>query len=216
MSNHPIAAAVAVLVAADPAGCDRVALSGLIVDAQRVRSWLDALDATLARRAAELDEPGLVSGGGRRSSREAATVAARGDTCAAMSELHEALAAGTVAAGHVDAIARVAGQLDDDTRTELLSQATELVDTAAGRRWTASSVTSVTSPAAWKATGWPEPNGSASNDRSAGGSTSRPGCATPASSWTLKPTPASAAPSTTPSPPNEPSPKPTRRGRSTS
>ena len=48
-----------------------------------------------------------------------------------MPELHDALAAGTVAAGHVDAVARVAGQVEPDVRSQLVEKAAELVDTAA-------------------------------------------------------------------------------------
>jgi hypothetical protein len=91
-----------------------------------VRSWLDALEARLARRVAELasvdggDRPAaVISGGGRRSGREAAAVERRGAAFELLPRLGEALAAGVVSAGHVDAVARAVGELDDAGRTEL-------------------------------------------------------------------------------------------------
>ena len=47
-----------------------------------------------------------------------------------MPELHEALSSGTVAAGHVDAVARVAGQVDEAVRSQLVEQAADLVEKA--------------------------------------------------------------------------------------
>ena len=109
MSPHPIVGLVTTLTAADPAGCPRTEIAELASQSAQVRCWLDVFDATLA---AASPDPTVVSGGGRRSSREANTIAACGQLCAEMPELHDALAAGTVAAGHVDAVARVAGQVE--------------------------------------------------------------------------------------------------------
>ena len=127
MNPHPIVGLVTVLTAADPAGCPRTEIAELASQSAQVRSWLDAFDATLA---AASPDPTVVSGGGRRSSREANTIAARGEVCADMPELHDALAAGTVAAGHVDAVARVAGQVEESVRAQLVEQAAELVEKA--------------------------------------------------------------------------------------
>ena len=128
MSPHPIVAVVTTLTAVDPAGRTRTEIAELAARSSEVRCWLDAFDATLA---AASDDPTVLSRGGRRSSREANAVAARGQVCADMPELHDALAAGTVAAGHVDAVARVAGQVEPDVRSQLVEKAAELVDTAA-------------------------------------------------------------------------------------
>src|SRR5918993_3656130 len=127
MKLHPIVGLVTVLTTADPAGCPRTEIAELASQSAQVRCWLDAFDATLA---AASSDPTVVSGGGRRSSREANTVAARGQVCAEMPELHEALAAGTVASGHVDAVARVAGQVERAVRAQLVEQAADLVDKA--------------------------------------------------------------------------------------
>ena len=129
MSPHPIVGLVTTLTAADPTGCTRTEIAELASRSAQVRSWLDAFDATLA---AASPDPTVVSGGGRRSSREANTIAARGQVCAEMPELHDALTAGTVAAGHVDAVARVAGQVEPAVREQLVEQAAELVETGVG------------------------------------------------------------------------------------
>ncbi len=58
-------------------------------------------------------------------------VSERATVCEAMPEVHSALAAGTLSAGHADAIARAANRLDDDERVELAAMASELVEQAA-------------------------------------------------------------------------------------
>jgi hypothetical protein len=98
----------------------------LVALSQRVRAWLDAFDVRLAVHAARLAEQGscepasaLLSGGGRRSAREADAAARRATVCADLTEVHDALACGRMSAGHVDAVARLAGELDDAARAEL-------------------------------------------------------------------------------------------------
>ena len=78
-----------------------------------------------------LGDPTVLVTEGRRSAREAKTVTARGEICAAMPDVHSALASGVVSAGHVDAIARAAAQLEPDTRAALAEAAPALVDAAA-------------------------------------------------------------------------------------
>ena len=58
-------------------------------------------------------------------------IAERSAVCTAMPEVHEALAAGTLSAGHADAIARAANRLDAEERVELAAQAPSLVEQAA-------------------------------------------------------------------------------------
>src|SRR5262245_21558925 len=114
------------VLAIDPTTCDATALTVLSDGVQRLRCWLDAVDvAAVARSAA------LATAGGRRSTREADVVHERATVCAAMPDVHEALAAGTLSAGHADAIARAANRLDDDERLELAARAPELVEHAA-------------------------------------------------------------------------------------
>ena len=132
-----IGALVAQLTAADPATCDRAALADLVNVSQRVRGWLDAFDARIALHATRLAAAGscepaatLLAAGGRRSSRDADAAARRGALCAEMAGVHDALAAGAVSAGHVDAIAHVAARLDDSARAELKDLEAAIVGSA--------------------------------------------------------------------------------------
>jgi hypothetical protein len=125
------------LADADPACCDRDELAGLIRRATRVRAWLDALDARVALRARELADDGrcetpcsLLADEGRRAGRDAQAAATRAEVCAEMPGFHDALAAGAVSAGHVDAVARAAAQLSDAGRSELNTHADSLVSSA--------------------------------------------------------------------------------------
>ena len=125
MFEAEIVAAVTQLTSADPATCDPGGLAEIVSAAQRVRSWLDALDvrvAVAASRSAEAgscETPGdVLSGGGRRAGREAAAAARRGKVCDRLAAVHDALAAGAVSAGHVDAIVRVADQLEPERAAE--------------------------------------------------------------------------------------------------
>src|SRR5262245_28897750 len=114
------------VLATDPATCDATELAGLSDGVQRLRCWLDALDAAVVARSAA-----LATAGGRRSMRESDVIHERATVCAAMPDVHEALAAGTLSAGHADAIARAANRLDDAERRELAAGAPELVEQAA-------------------------------------------------------------------------------------
>ena len=114
------------IAATDPTTCDATALTSLAAGAHRVRCWLDAVDAAVVSRSAE-----LASADGRRSSREADVIAERAAVCSAMPEVHAALAAGTVSAGHADAIARAAHRLDEREQVELAALAPTLVEQAA-------------------------------------------------------------------------------------
>src|SRR5215203_3182898 len=120
MKPHPILAAVTTLSVTEPARCDRVALSDLAGLVRQVRGWLDAVEASVATRAAQLAVPEVVAAG--RASREVRTVVGRGQVCEAVPSLHTALADGIVAAGHVDAIAREAARLDERARAALLGE----------------------------------------------------------------------------------------------
>ena len=126
MFGAEVVATVTELTAAGPACCDRDGLATLAADVRRVRAWLDAVDARIAVHAARLAADGacepagdLLAGGGRRASRDAAAAARRGEVCDQLPKVHDALAAGAVSAGHVDAIARTAAGLDDAARSEL-------------------------------------------------------------------------------------------------
>src|SRR5215207_6963587 len=114
------------IAATDPATCDAAELRSMSAGLHRMRCWLDAADAAVVSRSAE-----LASAGGRRSSREADVIAERAAVCTSMPEVHAAMADGTLSAGHADAIARAANRLDTDERVELAAQAPSLIDQAA-------------------------------------------------------------------------------------
>ncbi len=126
------------LLVADPEEQDRNGLDGLVGRSLRMRGWLDALDVRIATRAAELAAAGegeapfrVLAGGGRRAKRDAEAAATRGIVCERMPELGEALADGTIGAGHVDAVVNAARGLDDDAKQELAGHAEALVNAAA-------------------------------------------------------------------------------------
>ena len=123
VGREALFAAFAELSECDPLQQDRDGLEGLVRRSLRLRGWLDAIDARIAARAAQLaavgsseDASTVLAGGGRRSRRDAEAAADRGTVCERLPLLATALANGTVTAGHVDAIASAARQLDDDGR----------------------------------------------------------------------------------------------------
>jgi hypothetical protein len=137
MFGPDVVALATQLAAADPATCDRGALTGLVETAQRLRCWLDAFDARIALQASRLAEAGscespaaVLAGGGRRSTKEAAAASARAGVCDLLPGVHDALTAGELSAGHTDALARVASELDDAGRSQLQELEPTLVESA--------------------------------------------------------------------------------------
>ena len=138
MYEPGVVALVGELADTDPAACDRDGLASLVALSQRVRAWLDAFDVRVAVHAARLAEQGscepassLLTDGGRRSVREADAAARRASVCAQLPAVHDALASGRMSAGHVDAVARLAGDLDDAARAELHDLQSAVVQSAA-------------------------------------------------------------------------------------
>lgn len=132
-----LASVLAGLLASDPSSVGRDDLAGLVKRSQRVRGWLDAFDARIAIRAGDLADQGscesagsVLTGRGRRSQRDAEAAANRGDVCKTMPTVQDALAEGTISAGHVDAIANAAAQLDDSAKAELRDLEKNLVNAA--------------------------------------------------------------------------------------
>ena len=137
MSSFDVVATVSRLADADPATCDRDGLAELVTMSQRARAWLDALDVRIAVHARRLAESGaceapeaLLTGGGRRAAREAAAAKRRSAMCDLLPAVHDAMAAGTVSAGHADVLADVAATLDEKGRTDLQELAPALVTSA--------------------------------------------------------------------------------------
>ena len=137
MEGSQVIGLVTQLTAADPGACDRRGLADLVNASQRVRGWLDAFDARIAIRAGELADHGvcespssLLAGDGRRAAKDADAAARRGAVCDLLPKVHDALASGSVSAGHADALARVARELDDEGRSELQELEETLVASA--------------------------------------------------------------------------------------
>src|SRR5687768_7080382 len=112
MEDRGVGEAIAGLLAVDVAGCDGAGLGGVVRLAQRVRGWVDAVDVVIARRSRELAAEGrsesaaeVLSGYGRRSTRETKAASDRSEVCEAMPGFETALAGGAVSSGHVDAVA---------------------------------------------------------------------------------------------------------------
>ncbi len=115
--------------------CDELAEN--LVHLRIVRSWSDAAEITANRRARELAAAGAAGSAeaahvraGQRSEREARAVTDRADVCAQMPGFESALAAGSVSAGHLDAIARATAKLDDTGRARLAASADNYLDQA--------------------------------------------------------------------------------------
>lgn len=126
--------ALAALAAADPACADATDCEALFQAVRRVRGWVDAVDAAITSRVAELHTAGTaaapedahtrcsgVSGteGRRRTQRAEAIEHAP--------SFGEALAVGDITAEHVDALANTALRLDGDVRAALFGKAAELL-----------------------------------------------------------------------------------------
>lgn len=124
-------------VSAQPAAMNREELAAHLTNLRVVRSWVDAAEIAANRRGQELAAVGSAGSAesahvraGQRSEREARAVTGRVDVCDQMPGFESALAAGEVSGGHLDAIARVAGQLDEAGRDRLAAAADAYLDQA--------------------------------------------------------------------------------------
>ena len=109
----------AVLRSADPDVMDRDELAEMTSQLATHRAWCDALQVRIARRQRQLAAEGraepahdLLSRHGRESSKDAKAAAEREQVCTALPSFEDALGAGAVSAGHVDAIAHATRNLD--------------------------------------------------------------------------------------------------------
>ena len=170
--------------------CDRAGLAGAVKLAQRVRGWVDAVDVAIARRSRELAAEGrsesaaeVLTGYGRRSTRETKAASDRSEVCEQMPGFETALAAGAVSASHVDAVANASKGLDDAGRERLGELAGRVVGVRpgrAGRRCSsvAAGCSANASPVTRASPNWTSRRRRCRCDA---GSTSRPGCTTPTS-----------------------------------
>jgi hypothetical protein len=130
-------ALLAGVVAADSAGAGREQLRAAMADLARLRAFLDGRAVALARRfeAASVVPERELASAGRMSARQAERLLERAKVTRAVPALDAALAAGVLAAGHVDAFGRGWRSLEPDLRPKLAAAAQQLV--AVGRRSTA-------------------------------------------------------------------------------
>jgi hypothetical protein len=130
-------AVYAALRAADPDVMDRDELAVTAAQIAQHAAWLDSVKVRVTRRQRALAEEGraespkdLLALEGRQSGRDARTADDREQICTALPSFEEALAAGDVTAGHVDAIASAVRGLDQVTAAEFLSNSESLLDKA--------------------------------------------------------------------------------------
>ena len=111
---------------------DRSALEGGLRSVAVVRSWLSAVEADLAARLAGVASfpEQAIAEAGRGSQSEASRVLERSATLGAVPALAGALNDGSVTAGHVDVVTKVAKGLDGAQREALLERADRLVGIA--------------------------------------------------------------------------------------
>jgi hypothetical protein len=138
MFEHGIRRTVDTLLALDPAVCDRRELEHIVELSARVRGWVDAIDVAVARRVASSAAPGVDASPaevlgrcGRRSRKDARAAADRAAVCDQLPSFEDALADGTISAGHVDALANATRHLDDAGRSELAMLEADLLHAAA-------------------------------------------------------------------------------------
>lgn len=120
------------VAAADAATCQR-----WLRHAQRVRGFLDAVEAEIIRRVDVLAADGESFGAADThvncsavSSAEAERRRRRADVLGRAAGFAEALAAGAVSAEHADALASATARLTDTVRDSLFAQSSELLDRA--------------------------------------------------------------------------------------
>jgi len=125
MSPPDTDAVFAVLRAADPDVMDRDELAVLTGQLATHQAWCDALKVRVTRRTRRLAGEGraepprdLLSRHGRESSKGGRTASDREQVCTSLPAFEDALAAGAVTAGHVDAIANATRNLDEQLLAE--------------------------------------------------------------------------------------------------
>lgn len=131
-------AALAVLVACDPAIVDTDHALAHLGRVRDVRGWLDAFEARLTNRIDELHTAGAVSAPVEDlhsrcqgvSPREGKRRKRRAEAVKDAPAFGEALASGEIAAEHTDALANATFTLDADTKTKLLEGEARLVEFA--------------------------------------------------------------------------------------
>jgi hypothetical protein len=116
---------------------DRDGLAEVAKQIAQLTSWVDSVKVRVTRRQRSLADQGraeaprdLLAREGGQSGRDARSADDREKVCSALPSFEEALAAGDVTAGHVDAIASAVRDLDQVTAAEFFSNCGTLLDKA--------------------------------------------------------------------------------------
>ncbi len=141
MDDNGVRYTLDVLLAGDPDVMDRDELAGVVSQLRLVRSWCAAVEVRVTRRTKQLasegrceSAPGLLADRGRLSSKDAHAASDRETICGAMPSFEDALAAGDVTAGHVDAIAAATRNLDEQLLAEFVACEADLLTDANNQR----------------------------------------------------------------------------------
>lgn len=133
--------AIEALRDADPDVMERDQLAGVVDSVRQVRAWCDSIEVRVSRRTRDLAAEGrseapesLLTGGGRNSTKDAHAAGEREQVCGQMPAFEEALGAGTVTAAHVDALAHVTRNLDEQTQAEFTACEADLLADATTMR----------------------------------------------------------------------------------
>ena len=138
MSSPPDPDAVfSALRGADPDVMDRDELAVVVKQCAQIVSWADSVKVRATRRLRALADEGraevpkdLLAREGGQSGRDARTADDREKVCTALPSFEDALAAGEVSTGHVDAVASAVRGLDQVTSAEFYAKCGTLLDKA--------------------------------------------------------------------------------------
>src|SRR5215207_873567 len=127
-------AVFAVLRAADPDVMERDELAELTSSIAVLKAWCDAVQVRATRRIGQLAAQGraeapkdLLAAHGKQSGKDARDADERERVCTSLPNFEDALAGGSVSAGHVDAIAHATRNLDGSALAEFNALADDLL-----------------------------------------------------------------------------------------
>jgi len=137
MDDFELRWALDTLLAVDLEHADHDWLSDVVSMSSQLQGFLNSFDIKCARRTRQLAEVGrsepadsMLGNKGRRSDKDAKKIADRADLGESMSDLEDALGAGTVSTGHLDAIASATKGLDEDLKAQFFEHEEELLEMA--------------------------------------------------------------------------------------
>ena len=137
MSSFDTDTLFGVLRGADPDVMDRDELAVLARQLATHQAWCEALKVRIARRTRQLASEGraepahdLLTRHGQQSAKHAKTATEREQVCTTMPAFEDALVAGAVAAGHLDAIANATRHLDEQLAAEFHACQADLLSDA--------------------------------------------------------------------------------------